>query len=51
MAALLWVGFPVILLSGSMLWENVPAKLAAIHAGDCLLKLILVGAILAAWHR
>jgi hypothetical protein len=30
----LWVGFPVVLLTGSMLWQNVPWQLAAIHSGD-----------------
>jgi hypothetical protein len=50
LALLLWVGFPLILLTGSVLWENVPAKLAALHAGDWLLKLILMSAILGAWH-
>ncbi len=48
---LLWIGFPVVLLSGSVLWEDVPARLAAIHAGDWLIKLLLIGAILAAWRR
>jgi len=28
----LWIGFPVIILTGSVLWENIPWKLAAIHA-------------------
>lgn len=34
----LWVGFPVVLLTGSMLWQNVPWQLAAIHSGDWLIK-------------
>ena len=38
----LWIGFPVILLTGSILWQNVPWQLAAIHAGDWLIKLILI---------
>jgi len=29
----MWVGFPVVLLLGSVMWEKVPGKLAAIHAG------------------
>ena len=41
----LWVGFPVILLSGSVLWQDVPWKLAAIHAGDWLLKLVVIGTV------
>ncbi len=45
-----WVGFPLILLTGSVLWENVPWKVAAIHAGDWLVKLLLMTAILGAWR-
>ena len=41
-AVLAWVGFPVVLLAGSVLHERVPWRLAAIHAGDWLLKLIAV---------
>src|SRR5258708_29755670 len=32
----LWIGFPVILLTGSVLWENIPWKVAAIHGGGLL---------------
>ncbi len=47
----LWVGFPVILLTGSMLWENVPWQLAAIHSGDWLIKLLLIPVGLALWPK
>jgi len=30
----LWIGFPLVLLTGSVLWDAVPWKVAAIHAGD-----------------
>jgi hypothetical protein len=46
----LWVGFPVMLLSGSVIWENVPWKRATIHAGDWLLKLLLMAVVLGAWR-
>jgi uncharacterized protein DUF1761 len=46
----LWLGLSAVQWVGSIMWENVPLKLAAIHAGDWLVKLILVGAILGAWH-
>jgi len=46
---LLWVGFPVILLTGSVLWENVPWKVAAIHAGDWLVKLLVIPIIVSLW--
>lgn len=46
----LWVGFPVILLVGSILWENVPWKVAAIHAGDWLVKMLVIPLIVSAWR-
>ena len=45
LAVALWVAFPVVLLTGSVIWENVPPKLAAIHAGDWLVKLVVIGLI------
>jgi len=50
LALALWIGFPVILLSGSVMYENVPWKLAAIHAGDWLVKLLIITLILSLWH-
>ena len=41
-----WVGFPAMILLGSVIHENVPWKLAAIHAGDWLVKLLLIAIIL-----
>jgi hypothetical protein len=46
LGALLWIGFPVLLLSGSVMWQNVPWMLAVIHAGDWFVKLLLMTAIL-----
>jgi uncharacterized protein DUF1761 len=46
----LWIGFPLVLLAGSVVHENVPWKLAAIHAGDWLVKLILMTVILGVWR-
>ncbi len=46
----LWIGFPVILLTGSVLWENIPWKVAAIHAGDWLVKMLVIPIIVMAWH-
>lgn len=45
-----WVGFPVVLLTGSVMWENVPWRLAAIHAGDWLVKIVLIVMILSLWR-
>src|SRR2546428_11517167 len=46
----LWIGFPVILLTGSVLWENIPWKVAAIHAGDWLVKTLVIPIIVSLWH-
>lgn len=42
LALVLWVAFPVVLLTGSMMWERVPTVTAVMHAGDWLLKLVLI---------
>ncbi len=47
---MLWVGFPLILLTGSVLWDNVPWKVAAIHAGDWLVKLLVIPLVVIAMH-
>jgi hypothetical protein len=46
----LWIGFPVILLAGSVLWDNVPWKVAAIHAGDWLVKMLVIPVIVSVWR-
>ena len=43
----LWIGFPFVLWVGAVIHENTPIRLAAIHGGDWLLKLLLVGVIVA----
>lgn len=45
----LWVGFPFVLLTGSILWDKVPAVTAVMHAGDWLLKLIVISLIVGLW--
>jgi hypothetical protein len=47
----LWIGFPVVLLSGSVMWQNVPWALAAIHAGDWLVKILLITVIAGVWRE
>lgn len=49
LALVLWVGFPVLLLTGSVFHERVPVALAAIHAGDWLLKLLVVAGVTGVW--
>jgi Protein of unknown function (DUF1761) len=46
----LWIGIAVVLLIGSVYHEKVPAKLAAIHAGDWLLKLVVIAIIVGVWQ-
>jgi hypothetical protein len=48
----IWVaiGFPVMILMGSVTWDKRPWKLAAIHAGDWIFKLLLIAAILGEWR-
>lgn len=45
-----WIGFQATLLAGAVIWENMPWKLYAIHAGDALAKMLLMGVILGAWR-
>jgi hypothetical protein len=45
----LWIMFPVVLLAGSVAWDGAPIRLAAVHAGDWGIKLILVATALAIW--
>jgi len=46
----LWAAFPAVLLTGSVLHEKVPWPQGAIHAGDWLVKLLLIS-ILAGERR
>jgi hypothetical protein len=46
----LWIAFPVMILAGAVIHENVPPKLAAIHAGDWLIKLLLIAVVVAVWR-
>ncbi len=45
-----WIGFQAALLVGAVIWENMPWKLYAIHAGDALVKIILMAVLLRAWR-
>jgi len=46
----LWIGFPFVLWTGAVIHENTPVKLAAIHAGDWLVKLLLVAVVVSVWR-
>jgi hypothetical protein len=44
------IGFPVMILMGSVTWDKRPWKLAAIHAGDWIIKLLVIAVILGMWR-
>jgi hypothetical protein len=46
----LWVGFPFVLWTGAVIHEDTPRKLAAIHAGDWLAKLLVIAVIVSVWQ-
>jgi Protein of unknown function (DUF1761) len=46
----LWIGFPLVLWVGAMIWEKTPWRLAAIHGGDWLVKLLALSAIVSVWN-
>jgi hypothetical protein len=47
---LLWIGLSAMQWVGSIVWEKAPVKMAAIHAGDWLMKLVLISVIVGVWH-
>lgn len=50
LALMLWIGFPAVLLAGSVTWEKVPVLTATMHAGDWLLKLLVVAVAIGLLH-
>ncbi len=46
----LWITFPVVLLLGSVVHEGVAPRLAGIHAGDWLAKLLITCVIASVWR-
>ena len=46
----LWIGFPFVLWTGAVIHEKTPWKLAAIHAGDWLVKVPVVAVIVSVWQ-
>lgn len=45
-----WAGFPAMILAGSVVWDDVPWQLAAIHVGDWFVKLVVIALIVGVWH-
>jgi Protein of unknown function (DUF1761) len=50
LALVAWVGFPAMILAGSVIHEKVPWQLAAIHVGDWLVKLLVIALIVGLWR-
>lgn len=46
----LWVGFALTQWIGSIVGEHVPVRLAAIHAGDWLLHMLIISVIVGTWR-
>jgi len=47
---MMWITFPVLILAGSVMWEKVHPGVAAIHAGDWLVKLLVIPIIVTLWR-
>lgn len=47
---MIWIGFPVVLLVGSVIWDGVNWKVAAIHAGDWFVKLLVLSILATVWR-
>lgn len=46
----LWLAFPLVLWTGAIIHEGTPWRLAAIHGGDWLVKLLAVAVIVTIWR-
>ena len=46
----LWIGFPFVLWTGAVIHENTPCRLAVIHTGDWLVKLLVVSVVVSVWQ-
>lgn len=47
----LWAAFYLVQLAGAVIWDKMPWQLGAVHAGDWLMKMLLMSAMLALWLR
>jgi Protein of unknown function (DUF1761) len=45
----LWAGFPLVLWIGAIVHEKEPVRLAVIHGGDWLVKLLALGTLAGMW--
>jgi hypothetical protein len=47
----LWLAFYVVQLAGAVIFDGMPAALAAVHGGDWLGKMLLMAVILSQWPK
>jgi hypothetical protein len=47
----LWLGFYVVQLAGAVIWDQMPWELGAVHAGDWLVKVLVIAVLAGAWER
>jgi hypothetical protein len=45
-----WLAFPVAILTGAIVWDSEPWRLVAIHAGDWLVKAVLITLLVGLWR-
>lgn len=51
LAAALWLAFHAVGMAGAVLWDDMPWQLGLVHAGDWLMKMLLMAVVLSAWHK
>jgi hypothetical protein len=47
----LWLAFHAVQMAGAVIWDNMPWKLGAVHAGDWLMKMLFMAIALTLWLR
>ncbi len=47
----LWLAFHAVGMAGAIIWDNMPLKLGAVHAGDWLMKMVFMAIVLTVWHQ
>lgn len=51
LAVMMWLAFHAVGMAGAVLWDSMPWRLGLVHAGDWLMKGVLMAVLLALWHR
>jgi hypothetical protein len=47
----LWLAFHAVMMTGAVLFERMPVPVAVVHAGDWLMKMLLMSVLTQIWHR